>query len=278
MNAASEGCGTVTGDYSALELFARELQAARARAGMSRDMLAGELRYSLSLVGHVETCRRVPSLDFARGCDRVFGMPGTFERMHDFLRTAPFPAWFRPFVDYEAQAKSLRWFEHTLVPGLLQTEDYAHAVLATRPNSTSEQVADMVSARMGRQEVLNRDDPPLLWIVMDEAALHRAVGSSKVMQQQLFRLADLSERPNVNVEVIPYAAGAHSGLLGAFIIADSDDAPAVAYMETAGGGQIAEDRSVVDSLTLVFDSLRSEALPWRASRDLIMKVAEQQWT
>jgi hypothetical protein len=88
----------------------------------------------------------------------------------------------------------------------------------------------------------------------------------------------MSERPNVTVEVIPDTSGAHSGLLGAFAIADFTDAPSVAYLETAAGGQIAEERSVVTAVALAFDTLRSEALPRGASRDLIRRAAEERWT
>ncbi len=141
-------------DQSALVMFARELQAARSKAGLSRELLASKINYSASLIGMVEACRRVPGLDFARRCDQVFATTGTFARMQEFLRTAPFPAWFRPFVEYEARATALRGFEHVLVPGLAQTAGYARAVLATRPNTSDEQVEEFVTARLERQVIL----------------------------------------------------------------------------------------------------------------------------
>ncbi len=88
-------------DHSALALFAAELQAARARAGMSRDELAARINYSPSLVGMVESMRRVPRLDFAQRCDEALATTGTFARLHEHLRTAPFPSWFRPFAQHE---------------------------------------------------------------------------------------------------------------------------------------------------------------------------------
>jgi transcriptional regulator with XRE-family HTH domain len=267
-----------TDEQPALSLFARELQAARSRVGLSREQLASEINYSLSLVGHVETCRRVPSLDFARRCDQVLGTTGTFERMQQVLRTASFPAWFRPFVEYEARASVLRGFEHVLVPGLLQTADYARAVLAALPNIGEEQIEERTAARLDRQAVLDRDQPPLLWVALDEAVLHRDIGGGKVMHDQLLHLAAMAERPGITIQVIPYAAGAHSGLLGAFVLLEFPDAPAIAYLQTVAGGQITEEPSTVADVALTFDTLRSEALPWRASRDLIMEAAEQRWT
>jgi transcriptional regulator with XRE-family HTH domain len=266
-------------DQSALVMFARELQAARARAGMSRELLAAKINYSPSLVGMVEGCRRVPGRDFAQRCDQAFSTTGTFERMQEHLRAVPFPVWFRPFVEYEARATVLRGFEHVLVPGLAQTADYARAVLATQPNTTEERVEEFVTARLERQVILDRNQPLLLlWLVLDEAVLHREVGDSKVMHDQLVHLAELSERPNITVEVIPDTSGAHSGLLGAFAIAEFADAPSVVYLETAAGGQIVEERSMVAGIALAFDTLRSEALPRGASRDLIRKAAEERWT
>lgn len=265
-------------DQSALALFARELHAARTKACMSREALAARVNYSPSLIAMVETCRRVPTLDLARRCDEALGTPGTFERLQEFLRMAPFPSWFRPFVEYEGRAKSLRTFQLAVVPGLLQTEDYARAILACDPGATEGKVDELVAARLDRQAILDRDDPPRLWVVLDEAGLHREAGDGKIMRDQLLRLAEASERPNVIVQIVPGEVGWHAGLLGAFVIADLADVASVAYLETAGGGQVVEDHSVVARIALLFDSLRSEALPRKASRDLIAKVAEERWT
>jgi hypothetical protein len=98
------------------------------------------------------------------------------------------------------------------------------------------------------------------------------------MHSQLTHLADLSARSNITVEIVPYNAGAHSGLLGAFVIAEFEDAPAIVYLETATGGQIAEGADEVAKVALIFDTLRSESLTNRLSRDMIMRVAEEKWT
>ncbi len=265
-------------DLSWVALFAEEMKLARARTGLSQEQLADKIGYSASLVAKIETCRGVPTLDFASRCDAALGLPSSLARMHTFLGRAPFPSWFRPFVEYESSASSLRIFEHVLVPGLLQTEDYARAVLATRPNTTDDETEQLVAARMDRQAILAPGGPPLLWVVLDEAVLHRQVGDLQTMADQLARLAELSRRPNVTIEVVPYGAGAHGGLLGAFVVAEFEQAPAVAYLETAAGGQISEEPSTVAQVLLTFDTLRSEGMPRGASRDLITKVAEEKWT
>jgi Domain of unknown function (DUF5753) len=159
------------------------------------------------------------------------------------------------------------------VPGLLQTEEYARAVVSTRPNTSDDQIEELVAARIQRQEVLGREESPLLWTLIDEAALYREVGTPGIMNNQLRHLADLSRRPNVTIQVVPYSAGPHSGLLGAFAIAELDDSPPIAYLETAVEGETVEDQSVLGRLALTFGNLRSKALPDVASRDLIVKVA-----
>jgi len=127
--------------------------------------------------------------------------------------------------------------------------------------------------------VLDREDPPapLLWVLLDDGVLNRPVAGRDIMREQLLDLAQIS-RANVTIQVVPYGAGGHSGLLGAFIIADLDDSGIIVYMEDAAGGRVGEDAAVVAEVTLRFDTLRSEALPKGASRDLIVSVAKEKWT
>jgi transcriptional regulator with XRE-family HTH domain len=259
---------------SGLALFAAELAAVRAAAGLSQADLAGKINYSDSLIAMIERQRRVPSLDFAKRCDAELGTPGTFERLQQNARTAPLPTWFRPWADVEATATQLRMFEHAIIPGLFQTEDYARAVLAVQPNVTADELDEIVTARMDRQAVLSRNPPPLLWAVIDELAMHRAIGGAKVMHEQLMLLDHLSGLPNITIQVIPAGSGAHCGLAGAFAVADIDGSAHAVYLETAADGYISEGASVISSTILTFDTLRSEALPRGASRDLIMKWAE----
>ena len=134
----------------ALTLFAAELRAARQHAGLTRDELSAKVNYSSSLIGMIETGRRVPSRDPAERLDEVFGPDrGTFARLETGLRDLPYPASFRPFSAYEAGARSLRLFEHVLVPSLLQTADYARAVLSTRPHTSADEIEELVTAPAG---------------------------------------------------------------------------------------------------------------------------------
>jgi transcriptional regulator with XRE-family HTH domain len=260
----------------ALRAFAEELRAFREQAGMSRDELAARVNYSSSLIAMIETARRTPTRRLAQLCDEVFGTPETFTRHEKRLRGVPFSAGFRPFEPYESEAVSLRLFEHTLVPGLLQTEAYARAILATHPNTSADEVEERLAARMARQAILTREDPPppLVWALLDETVLRREIGGSKVMLDQLAHLSDAARRPSITVQVIP-GSTAHSGLHGAFAIAETSDMPAIVYLETADDGQTIEDPDMGARMSVRFDALRTEALTGSASLSLLEKVMDE---
>jgi transcriptional regulator with XRE-family HTH domain len=267
---------------SPMAFFGAELRRARMAAGMSQDQLGRALSFSGDLIGKIETCERAPSPEFAAGCDSVFPhLDGLFTRLVGLARRwdGPHPQWFRDWVQAEREATSLRWWEPMLVPGLLQTADYARAILSAGPDTTEDALEELVSARIERQNILDRPKPLELWVVLDEAVLHRLIGSRKIMYDQLVHLADTSCRPSITVQVVPSEVGAHAGLLGAFIVAGFDDgAPSILYAETAVEGQTIARSAHVRKAALAFDRLRSEALPRGASRDLIGKVAEERWT
>ena len=124
---------------------------------------------------------------------------------------------------------------------------------------------------------MDRTSAPQLWCILDEGVLHRAIGGSKVMRSQLYRLAEVAEHPKTTIQVIR-SGGAHAGLLAHFVIADLGGKPSVVYLETAAEGQVTDSSSVVDDVALRFDRLRAQAESWVASRDLMRKVAEERWT
>ena len=264
-------------DASGLALFAAELAAVRAAAGLSQEALAERIHYSASTIAMVESRRRSPRLELAERLDEALSTPGTFARLQAHARTLPLPSWFKPWADVEATARQLRLFEHSLVPGLLQTPDYARAILAVQPGVTADELDEMVAARLDRQAILAAKNPPVVWVVLDEAVLHRPIGGPKVMADQLGNLVDMEARPNVTIGIIPATTGAHTGLLGAFAVAESDDVGRAAYLESATQGLLIEDAAGIADLALTWDHLRAEALPRGASLDLIRREAES-WT
>ncbi len=265
-------------------VFGAELRYHRERAGLSQPDLAALVNVSHDVISKIETGERPPAKDFPERLDAVpeldtrGGLARLWGTLRKGLRNKAIPGWFRPWGHIEAEATTLRWWEPLVIPGLLQTEEYARAILAARPGADPDTVDEHVTGRMERQAILDRPDAPQLWSVVDEGVLHRGVGDSKVMRDQLEHLADLSARPKIGVQVVPSQVGAHAGLLGAFIIADLDGSPSMVYLETAAEGYDTDSPAVVTQAVLRFDTLRSEALPRAASRDLILKIAGERWT
>jgi transcriptional regulator with XRE-family HTH domain len=267
---------------SPLVLFGDELRHWRLAAGLSQEQLGEQIGYSGAQVGAVETARRMPGMDLAERCDKALATGGALVRqltgLKKFLKNQAYPAWFRGWPNVEREASTLRSWEPLVVPGLLQTEAYARAILGIQPGTNEDWLEEQVSARMDRQSVLSGDAPPFLWCLLDEGVMHRHIGGVHLMRDQLEHLIEMSERPQVTVQVVPYSVGAHPGVAGPFVIAGFDDAPSILYLDTAAAGQIVETPGLVDQVTLMWEALRSEALPRAASRDLIAKIAEERWT
>ncbi|WP_446220634.1 DUF5753 domain-containing protein [Micromonospora sp. IBHARD004] len=174
------------------------------------------------------------------------------------------PAWFRPWAEVEREATSLRSFQPSVLPGLLQTEEYAHAVLSSGPLADDE-VEGYVAARVARQAaVFHRPRPPLTVFVVDEAALRR--GEPEIMHPQLDHLIAMAQRPRVLLHVLPLRAGFHPGQAGPFVIASADDGDDVAYLDDQAAGRTTKD---VAALWQVWDTLRSVALPRDQSIQLL---------
>jgi transcriptional regulator with XRE-family HTH domain len=260
-------------------VFGAELRYYRTQAGLSQKDLAALVHVSNDVISKIETGERPPAEDFPPRLDALpeLDTRGELTRLWGHLKKGHKQrtyGWFERWADVEAEAKTLRSYEPLVVPGLLQTEDYARVILSMRPGGDQDDLDVQVAARLARQAVLERAK---LWCVLDEGVLHRNIGGSKVMQPQLHRLAELAEHPKIAIQVIP-GIDAHAGLLGGFVIAERDGKPSMAYLETAAEGQVTDSPATVADVALSFDTLRAEALPWGASRDLIRKVAEEKWT
>jgi len=265
---------------SPAHFFGAEVRRAREAAGRTLADLGGLVPCDASTVSRIESGLLSPTERFAAACDEAFPqMGGWFTRFYNNSRKwdGPYPRWFADWVDAEARATVLRTWEPLLVPGLLQTPEYARALFrAWQTTGDEDEVEQLVMARIDRQRIFGRANPPSFWAVIDEGVLRRCIGGAKVMQDQLAHLAEMSERPLIKVHVIPAEVGAHIGLLGAFAIAGfADDAPGIAYFESPDEGETTTDSATVAKIILTFDTLRSETLPRGASRDLIMKVAEE---
>jgi transcriptional regulator with XRE-family HTH domain len=264
------------------DFFASELRRVRNAAGLSQDALGARIGFSGEMVSKVETGDRRPSDKFAEGCDTAFPeADGLFARLVAKAEKSGgvYPAWFASWVDAEQRAAVIRWWEPLLVPGLLQTPDYARAVFdAWRAIDGGADTDDLVAARLARQTIFDRPLPPSFQAVIDETVLQRSVGGAKVMYDQLQHLAEMSERPRVTVQVLPAEVGVHVGLLGAFAIAGFEDGtPGIVYLESPDAGETIRHTATLAKIQLTFDTLRADAISGRASRDLIREVAEERW-
>lgn len=188
------------------------------------------------------------------------------------------PTGFGIYVGLEAEAASLRVFEAQVVHGLLQTEDYARAVTgATRRRRTREEIERLVQLRLQRQEVLDRERPVELFLILDEAVIRRPMGGRKIMSGQLSHLLEASTWPNVTLQVLPTSSGAHPALSGSFCILrfpESTD-PDVVYSEGVAGHAYLEKESDVRACSEAFDLLQAAAMTPVDSADLIRRVAEE---
>jgi transcriptional regulator with XRE-family HTH domain len=258
-------------------MFAEELIAMRNQRGWTQEETAARMLVSTSTIANIESGYRSPTQAQATKADEVFGTPGTFQRHERRMRGIPFSAGFRPFQPHEAVARLIKMFEHTVVPGLFQTRAYARAILEVNPETTDMMAKERVDGRMERQAILFREDPPppRVHAILDEQVLHRNVGGPAVMAEQMEHLAELAAMPRIGIQVIP-ADRPHAGLLGAFVIAETGQPPAIVYLDSALDGQVVESADVAETIDVVFRALQMEALTGSASLTKIRETA-QRW-
>jgi transcriptional regulator with XRE-family HTH domain len=203
---------------------------------------------------------------------REANVPGWWQHYGDVL-----PQWFRTYVDLESAATLIRTYEGMFVPGLLQTDDYMRAVIRDASLESSEEVGRRVRLRMARQILLTREHPPRLWAVVDEAALRRPVGGREVMRGQLERLIDATKLPNVTLQVLPFGAGAHPAMVGAFSILRFADRelPDVVYLEHLTNAVYLDKRAEVERYLDVMELLCVDSEPPAKTVDLLTKILNQ---
>lgn len=186
-------------------------------------------------------------------------------------RSGP-PGWFAKWTDIEARASLIRWFEPLLIPGLLQVESYASAVLAWKPDSASTEAN--LQSRLARQSVLDRAE---LRVVILESVLYREVGDAATMGDQIKHLLTVGGRPSVMLQVVEDAPAVAGALGGAFAIATEGTADVAAYAESNIQGAVYTDADLIARAARVFDGLRADALPWTQTQELLRKAGER-WT
>lgn len=259
-----------------------KLREAREEAGIaSQELLARELGFHRSVIVKVETgsqpaSKAVATLiqqRFPKLCSGLFVVLSAIARKSN----GPIPGWFTDFLEREGVATSIRLYQPIIVPGVFQTEGYAREVYAGhRPGIAGDELDELVKARLDRKAILDKPDAPEIIAILDEAVLHRLIGSPKIMHDQIMHLLELSERPNILIQIVPAGVGAHAGLSCAFMIASLEGEPDL--LLTLGiADHTVKDPEEVRKAAVDFNLIRGEALSRGQSRDLMRKVDEDEW-
>nr|WP_240151135.1 helix-turn-helix transcriptional regulator [Streptomyces sp. SID7805] len=243
--------------------------------GLSQGKFAEKLHYQQAQVSKVENGTVLASEAFAEAMDRVAGTPGVYARLRAKLGKQGHPEWFVPYITLEESASGITDYSCTFLIGLLQTPEYAAAVIrAAFPRETEDQIKERVELRIRRRAVIERDEPPLLWVVIHEAVLRACVGGRSALIGQLEHLTVQMTSPHVTVQVLPYKAGASPSHLP-FTLLSLNGAPHAVYTETpTHGGQVDDSSGVVAKAVGMFDRLRMAALSEEESLTLVRKIME----
>ncbi|MFG1709490.1 helix-turn-helix domain-containing protein [Nonomuraea sp. M3C6] len=259
--------------------FGIHLREYRKAARKRQKELAAMLGWSVSKISMVERGERPADEDFARAADAALDADGgLLARWRETIEySSRWPVWLARLAEIEQQADTLRLWQPLIVPGMLQTPEYARAIFRGKPATVPEEVEQNVAARMERQRVLHRDNGPTVWVILDEVVLGRPIGSEAVMAEQMAHLAALDEHPRINVRVLPRNSWLTTGLQGAFVLASGPEMPDMAYLESITLSQVTADSGRVREVKSRYETLHNEALPRWASLQLIGEMAEK-WT
>ncbi|KPI24447.1 helix-turn-helix domain protein [Actinobacteria bacterium OK074] len=256
-------------------LLGAELRYAREKANLSQDELGATLFVSGSFIGQLEAGTRRLLPEYAPTLDKELGTGEFFQRNCGAAAKSSYPEHFAEAVEAEARASAIREYASMLIPGLLQTPAYARAVSrAYQPTAAEEAIEDVVSRRMERTRILNGPTKPLLWAVLDEAALRRVTGSRAVMAEALEHIAEMIRSNQAIVQVLPYDAGAHPAMQGCIKLMDFSNEPPMVYLEGVYTGRLDDDPATVARYKLLYEFLQAAALDPQKSLALIEKLAQ----
>jgi transcriptional regulator with XRE-family HTH domain len=258
--------------------FGRSVRAYRERLNFTQAELCDRLNLSDSWLSNIETGQRLPTHPDVAKIEKSLEIPpGTLNEVRDQIAKESHPVGSFPvFTDAENAAVEIREYEAVAIPGLLQTAEYARALIAAgRPDDDPAVVDELVSTRMERQDILHRDRPPKLRFIVAEAVLRLPVGDSDVHATQLDVLIRAAETPGITVQVLPVSAGARAAVASSFTVFSFDERPEIAYSEDPVSGRLVEDKKLVRQYLSAFDIVRTSALPIDASLEMMKKVREE---
>ncbi|WP_281055197.1 helix-turn-helix domain-containing protein [Thermomonospora curvata] len=270
--------------------LAAEMRKLRKEAGKTREEAARYADIAPATVSRIEAAAHAPKVADIMALCRFYGLDEAHTEMLVTLARQSrqrgwwqkvgedaIPAWFETYVGLEEEVAEIRSYQPEVIFGLLQTEDYARAVLTADDTVGPAEGERRLEVRMRRQKLLEEPDRPKLWIIQNEGALRRHVGGVATMQQQLKHLIDLSRQPGITIQVLPFSAGAHPSMHGAFEILSFPERydPDVVYIDYRRGSIYLENLDEVDDYTQLFDQLRARAISPDGSRALIGRIIQE---
>lgn len=248
----------------------------REEASVSRQALAEEAGYDYEYVKSMECGRRRPTLRLLQVADQMCGARGKLLAGQEFLKPEPFPARSQEYMAIEAEAITVQWYEPMLIPGLLQTGEYAQELIGNDcPPLDGETVAERVAARLRRQEKLTSKPLALFSFVLHEAALRAVVGSEGVMRRQLERLLDVGQQRNVSIQVLPFKSAPAAALSGPIVLVETADHEQYAFADGQETGALYGSGDKLSTLTQRHGMIRMQALSVEESARFIRKLAEE---
>ncbi|WP_236710646.1 helix-turn-helix transcriptional regulator [Streptomyces sp. 150FB] len=259
---------------SARQMLARELTRLREQSGKTLAALGEDTTYDRAYLHKLETGGRIGSPAVIAALEAVYKTGGQLEMLWEMARNDAFPDKYKRFMKLEPTATVQYAYSVGPIHGLLQTEGYAREVLKVERGRDEHDLEEQVAARLGRQEILRRDDPPHFRAVLDESVLRRGAHDPKVWEGQLEHLLAVSELPNVTLQVLPFSAGPHCLMGTSLTILWLPDGTSVAYTEDQHSGQLIESAADVDDLRLAYDLMRDQALSPRDSVAFIERLLE----
>lgn len=251
-------------------LLGRRLRRLREANGLSLRALADQLTYTHTYLARVEHGDQLPSQALAESLDSHFGTDGLFTELLELARDTAIPGYGRAIIRAQETATRIQVFTSSLIPGLLQTEEYARELFrATLPGADEEKLTELVETRMRRKQVFTKEAPPYFWAIMDEAELKRPMGSDKCMAEQITALLGAARSPQVTVQVLPFTARQHPMQGGSLSLLTLPNGSTIGYVESFATGELLESPKRILELTQRFDTARSQALAQEQSIDLI---------
>ncbi|MFD7683328.1 Scr1 family TA system antitoxin-like transcriptional regulator [Streptomyces sp. NPDC060187] len=261
-------------NHSAMKMLGIQLGTARRAAGLTQRTLSERLMLDEETVASIEQGRRPLKPDLAELLDQLLGTKGLLTAgVQNLPEIDQFPMWAELYMEHEREAIALSWYDAMVLPGLLQTEAYARAVLRNRvPAYDDDEVCTRAAARVERQEILHRKIPPTLSFIIWEPVLHLAIGDREMRTEQLRQLRASAELPGLTVQFLPMGSPYHAGLDGPFILLETPDHQHLAYTESQRGSQWVSAPDEVSILARKYAMLRTQALTPQDSLSLLDRL------